>query len=270
MEVALKDILLTKGKEWLGIDINPSWIQFQPTRKGVRGDVTLMVFPFAKALQLPPAEVAERIGKHVKSEVSFVAHYEVIQGFLNFVFSETLWSDELISINQNDSFGIAEPDSKPMVMVEYASPNTNKPLHLGHLRNIFLGYAVAQLKKAHGHQVIKTQVINDRGIHICKSMLAWHRFAPIQSNGERETPSNSGLKGDKLVGKYYVEFEKHLQLEVKEILARWNAGDFSNTSAAAREKYQELVHALVGKDEKAQAAISDKIKELAKNAKGLT
>ena len=172
MEVALKDILLTKGKEWLGIDIDPSWIQFQPTRKGVRGDVTLMVFPFAKALQLPPAQVAELIGKHVKSEVSFVADFEVIQGFLNFVFSETLWSDQLVAINQNDSFGLAEPDSKQMVMVEYASPNTNKPLHLGHLRNIFLGYAVAQLKKAHGHQVIKTQVINDRGIHICKSMMA--------------------------------------------------------------------------------------------------
>ena len=265
MEVALKDILLTKGKEWLGIDIDPSWIQFQPTRKGVRGDVTLMVFPFAKALQLPPAQVAELIGKHVKAEVSYVADFEVIQGFLNFVFSETLWSDQLIAINQNDSFGLAEPDSKQMVMVEYASPNTNKPLHLGHLRNIFLGYAVAQLKKAHGHQVIKTQVINDRGIHICKSMLAWHRFAPLQANGERETPANSGLKGDKLVGKYYVEFEKHLQLEVKEVLTRWNGGDFSNTSASALEKFQELNQALVGKDEKAQAAISDKIKELAKN-----
>jgi arginyl-tRNA synthetase len=181
MEVALKEILLSKGKEWLGIDIDPSWIQFQPTRKGVRGDVTLMVFPFAKALQLPPAQVAELIGKHMKSEVSFVADFEVIQGFLNFVFSKTLWSDQLIAINQNDSFGLAEPDSKQMVMVEYASPNTNKPLHLGHLRNIFLGYAVAQLKKSHWHQVIKNQLTTEESIFVkaCWLGIALHPFRPM-------------------------------------------------------------------------------------------
>jgi len=210
MEVVLKDILLEKGKEWLGIDIEAHWLQFQPTRKDVKGDITLMVFPMAKALHLPPAEVATRLGSLLKAEVPFIQDFEVIQGFLNLVFSKTLWADTLHAINQTDTYGFADSNSKPLVMVEYASPNTNKPLHLGHLRNIFLGYAVAELKKANGHRVIKTQVINDRGIHICKSMLAWQRFAPLNAQGERETPANTGMKGDKLVGKYYVEFEKHL------------------------------------------------------------
>ena len=265
MEVVLKDILLEKGKEWLGIDIEAHWLQFQPTRKDVKGDITLMVFPMAKALHLPPAEVATRLGSLLKAEVPFIQDFEVIQGFLNLVFSKTLWADTLHAINQTDTYGFADSNSKPLVMVEYASPNTNKPLHLGHLRNIFLGYAVAELKKANGHRVIKTQVINDRGIHICKSMLAWQRFAPLNAQGERETPANTGMKGDKLVGKYYVEFEKHLQQEVKAIVQRWEEGDFSNSSKTAVAKFQELFQALAGKDEKAQAAIQDKIKDLAKN-----
>lgn len=265
MEIVLKDILLTQAPAWLGIDINPGWIQFQPTRKDVRGDITLMVFPFAKALQCPPAVAATKIGEHLKKEVDFIEDFEVIQGFLNLIFKEDFWMRCLQEMQKDDSYGLAPKNSKPMVMVEYASPNTNKPLHLGHLRNIFLGYSVAELRKANGHQVIKTQVINDRGIHICKSMLAWQRFAPLLNNGERETPSNSGLKGDKLVGKYYVAFETHLQLEVKEIITRWNQGDFSNTAVAIKDKFIELTHALEGKEEKAQEAIQDKIKDLAKN-----
>lgn len=265
MEHRLRAILLERGRDWLGIDINSDWIQFQPTRKDVRGDLTLMVFPFAKALQCPPAVAATKLGEHLQREVELIEGFEVIQGFLNLVFSQQYWLSVLDEVHSNPQFGFSAPNSKPKVMVEYASPNTNKPLHLGHLRNIFLGYSVAELKKADGYQVVKTQVINDRGIHICKSMLAWQRFAPIQPNGERETPSNSGIKGDKLVGKYYVEFEKHLQIELKEVLSRWSAGDFSNTSSVAAAKFKELSSAKEGKDEKAQAAIDDKIKELAKS-----
>jgi arginyl-tRNA synthetase len=120
--------------------------------------------------------------------------------------------NELKSASSQLDFGFAVPNSKPMVMVEYSSPNTNKPLHLGHLRNIFLGYSVAEILKVAGHSVVKTQIINDRGIHICKSMLAWLKYSPLNETGERENPSNTGLKGDKLVGKYYVEFDKHLKI----------------------------------------------------------
>lgn len=264
MEKVLKDLILSRGKLWFGIDVDPNWIQFQPTRKDVRGDLTLMVFPLAKALQKSPVLVGQQLGGLLKSELSFIEDYEVIQGFLNVVFSQSIWKNALASILSNEAYGISPAGTHPLVMVEYASPNTNKPLHLGHLRNIFLGYSVAELKKANGHQVVKTQVINDRGIHICKSMLAWQRFAPTLPNGERETPANSGIKGDKLVGKYYVEFEKQLQSQVKALLNRWEQDDFSGISDASIAKFSELKLAMNGKDDKTQAAIYDKIKELAK------
>ena len=151
------------------------------------------------------------------------------------------------------------------MMVEYSSPNTNKPLHLGHLRNIFLGHSVSEILKADGHEVIRTQVINDRGIHICKSMLAWERFSPLNKKGERETPSNTGLKGDKLVGKYYVEFDKNLQKEAKALMASWEQGDFSMCSDEVKSAFLNFQVAKEGKDEKAVQSIDDKIKELAKN-----
>ena len=151
------------------------------------------------------------------------------------------------------------------MMVEYSSPNTNKPLHLGHLRNIFLGHSVSEILKADGHEVIRTQVINDRGIHICKSMLAWERFSPLNEKGERETPSNTGLKGDKLVGKYYVEFDKNLQKEAKALIASWEQGDFSMCSDEVKTAFLNFQVAKEGKDEKAVQGIDDKIKELAKN-----
>ncbi len=163
------------------------------------------------------------------------------------------------------NYGLAPQNSKPTVMVEYASPNTNKPLHLGHLRNIFLGASVAEILRAVGHKVVRTQVINDRGIHICKSMLAWEKFSPVNARGERETPANTGLKGDKLVGKYYVEFDKALQKEAKEIMAQWQSGNFSDTPESIHQAVLNFEQAKQGKDEKACAAIDDKIKELAKN-----
>jgi arginyl-tRNA synthetase len=150
-------------------------------------------------------------------------------------------------------------------MVEYSSPNTNKPLHLGHLRNNFLGYSVAEILKAAGHEVIKTQIINDRGIHICKSMLAWLKYSPLNEIGERENPANTGLKGDKLVGKYYVEFDKHLKIETEAILNLWNKLEFEGFDSVVVTEVQRLQSAQVGKDEKAQETITDKIKEIARN-----
>ena len=265
MEQKIKELLLQHTKELFNSDISDASIQFQATRKDVKGDLTLVVFPFAKILQSSPQLAGEKIGVFVADRCEELESFEVINGFLNFTFSPAYWFNMLHSINKNESFGRAVHHSKPMIMVEYSSPNTNKPLHLGHLRNIFLGHSLSEILKAAGHEVIKTQVINDRGIHICKSMLAWEKFSPTNSKGERETPSNTGLKGDKLVGKYYVEFDKQFNAEAKQIIAQWDTGDFDGTSAAVVELYKKFQEALLGKDEKAQQAIHDKIKELAKN-----
>ena len=153
------------------------------------------------------------------------------------------------------------PKSKPLVMVEYASPNTNKPLHLGHLRNIFLGDSVSSILEANGHEVIRTQIINDRGIHICKSMLAWEKFSPINDKGERETPDSTGLKGDKLVGKYYVKFDQQMNQEASALMDAWSQG---NIDAALQDEVHKLQQAKVGKSEEQTKAIDAKLKELAK------
>jgi arginyl-tRNA synthetase len=170
--------------------------------------VTLVIFPFVKALKCSPIEAGNKIGDFLKEKLNSIASFEVVSGFLNLSINSIYWIEQLKVIEVDQLFGFESPNSKSTVMVEYSSPNTNKPLHLGHLRNNFLGYSVAEILKANGHKVVKTQVINDRGIHICKSMLAWERFSPVNAQGERETPENTGLKGDKLVGKYYVVFDQ--------------------------------------------------------------
>ncbi len=269
MENLIKQTLIDHSNSLFGHEIDPHLIQFQKTRKEVAGDLTLVVFPFVKLLKSSPVEVGTKLGDFLKSEISAIESYEVIQGFLNLKFSSEYWLNQLNAIQQNDRYGFQAIHSKPTVMVEYSSPNTNKPLHLGHLRNNFLGYAVAEILKANGHQVIKTQIINDRGIHICKSMLAWERFSPVNEKGERETPENTGLKGDKLVGKYYVEFDKQFNAEAKSIRADWEQGIWENYPEEVRLQYEKFEQAKVGKDEKAQQAIDDKIKDLAKNQTGL-
>lgn len=265
MEEQIKNVLLQKAAVVLGIQIDENQLQFQRTRRDVSGDLTLVVFPFVKALRCSPVEAGEKIGALLKGELNDIAAYEVIQGFLNLTFTDKYWVDVLKEIDKNKKFGFAAEDSKPTIMVEYASPNTNKPLHLGHLRNIFLGYSVAQILKASGHKVVKTQIINDRGIHICKSMLAWQKYSPLNENGERETPQNTGMKGDKLVGKYYVEFDKHFIREAKEIEAAWAQGDFSGESEDVKAEYLRLKASKEGKDEKAVKGIDGKIRDLAKN-----
>lgn len=265
MEQHIQEVLIQHSETLFGMQIEAKNIQFQLTRKEFEGDLTLVTFPFAKLLRTSPNDAAEKIGAFLKETIPSISSYEVVQGFLNLSIASDYWTDALNAIHQDNRFGYAPADSKGRMMVEYSSPNTNKPLHLGHLRNNFLGYSVSEILKANGHKVVKTQIINDRGIHICKSMLAWERFSPQNEKGERETPENTGLKGDKLVGKYYVEFDKQFNAEAKEILAAWESGEFDNYPEKTIAEFHKLTEAKIGKDEKAIQALDAKIKDLAKN-----
>ena len=265
MENKIKELLLSNAEEVFGAAVSEGQIQFQKTRKEYEGDLTLVVFPFVKLMKCSPVQAGEKIGEFIQAKIEEVSGFNVVNGFLNLVISGDYWLDFLGNADSNERFGYKTADSKPTVMVEYSSPNTNKPLHLGHLRNNFLGYSVAEILKANGHKVVKTQIINDRGIHICKSMLAWERFSPLNEKGERETPANTGLKGDKLVGKYYVEFDKNFNKEANEIIAKWESGDFDEYDAAVVEEFKKFNSSKEGKDDKAIAGIDGKIKDLAKN-----
>lgn len=269
MEKEIKEILLNNSEALFGFQIEEKLIQFQKTRKDVEGDLTLVIFPFVKLLKTSPAEAGEKIGSFLKGELGFIQDFNVVSGFLNFIITGEYWVKQLMVIEGNSTFGYADKDSKPTIMVEYSSPNTNKPLHLGHLRNNFLGYSVAEILKANGHKVVKTQVINDRGIHICKSMLAWEKFSPLNEKGEKETPDNTGLKGDKLVGKYYVEFDKQFNAEAKSIIEGWESGDFDGFNQEVIAEFKRLFESKSDKDDKAIAGIDAKIKDLAKNQTSL-
>ena len=269
MENQIKQLLLDNATTLLGTEIEPSIIQFQKTRKDVEGDLTLVIFPFVKALKCSPVEAGNKIGEFLLEKLSFVERFNVVSGFLNLIVKSDYWLSELKRIDQEEKFGYSLENSKPTIMVEYSSPNTNKPLHLGHLRNNFLGYSVAEILKANGHKVIKSQIINDRGIHICKSMLAWEKFSALNDKGERETPENTGLKGDKLVGKYYVEFDKQFNIEAKAIIASWENSDFDGFSENVVAEYKRLTASKEGKEEKAIKGIDEKIKDLAKNETSL-
>ena len=187
-------------------------IQVQPTNAEFEGSHTLVCFPIAKISKKGPEETARLIGEYLQTNSGIVSRFNVVKGFLNLVISDAVWVQVFESIYSNPSYGITPPTGKE-IMVEYSSPNTNKPLHLGHLRNNFLGYSVAEIYTALGYNVHKVQIINDRGIHICKSMAAWKSF------GHGETPQSTGMKGDKLVGKYYVEFDKNYKSQIKELIA---------------------------------------------------
>ena len=189
-------------------------IQIQTTRAEFEGDRTVVVFPLAGMAGAPPHVAAEQLGEALVASQDWISAYSVVKGFLNLTLTHQSWSEALHDAVGAPSWGFAPPSSKPKVMVEYSSPNTNKPLHLGHLRNNFLGYSVSRILEAAGHDVVKVQIINDRGIHICKSMVAW------QNLGNGETPSSTGEKGDKLVGRYYVAFDKAFKAEVAEAVAQ--------------------------------------------------
>jgi len=194
-------------------DVTVDKIEFQTTRKEFEGDITMVIFPLLKVIKSNPAELGNKIGNYLVENVTEVARFNVVSGFLNIVIADSYYLNFFNEIKDNSKFGYVtpNPDDKA-IMVEYSSPNTNKPLHLGHVRNNLLGYSVAEIIKASGKKVYKTQIINDRGIHICKSMLAWEKF------GNGETPESSNLKGDKLVGKYYVEFDKAYKAEINQLI----------------------------------------------------
>ena len=189
-------------------------IQFQKTRKDFEGDITLVVFPLLKASKKGAEQTADEIGSYLKGKVDEVFDYNVVKGFLNLSITKSFWFNQFVKAYNTTNYGVVDPDKNaPTYLIEYSSPNTNKPIHLGHLRNNFLGYSVAEVIKASGKNVKKVQIINDRGIHICKSMVAW------QDYGNNETPESSGIKGDHLVGKYYMEFSKHYKKEVAGLIS---------------------------------------------------
>src|SRR3954469_2509433 len=195
-------------------DVTVDKIEFQTTRKEFEGDITMVIFPLLKVIKSNPAELGNKIGNYLVENVSEVARFNVVSGFLNIVIADRYYLNFFNEIKDNSKFGYVtpNPDDKA-IMVEYSSPNTNKPLHLGHVRNNLLGYSVAELLKASGHEVYKVNLVNDRGIHICKSMLAWQKW------GNGETPESSLMKGDHLVGKYYVIFDKEYKKEIEGLKA---------------------------------------------------
>jgi arginyl-tRNA synthetase len=186
-------------------------VEFQSTRKDFQGDITVVTFPMLRQVKMNPTVLGERLGQYLVENSDEVVDFNVVKGFLNLVLSDAYYMEIFQALNSDINYGFSDPASKAAVMVEYSSPNTNKPLHLGHIRNNLLGYSVAQILKAAGHKVYKTQIINDRGIHICKSMLAWQRY------GEGQTPQSSALKGDKFVGNFYVKFDQVYKTEIAEL-----------------------------------------------------
>ena len=209
-------------------------VELQPTRKDFEGDITVVVFPILRVVKGNPAVIGEQIGKYLAENVPEIADFNVVKGFLNLVVSDSYYLDFFESIRNDENFG-RKPAEGKAVMVEYSSPNTNKPLHLGHVRNNLLGYSVAEIIKASGKKVYKTQIINDRGIHICKSMLAWKKF------GHGETPQSTGLKGDKLVGNYYVKFDKAYKEEISYLVAQGKTQEEAEKEAPLLKEAQQML-----------------------------
>lgn len=200
-------------------DVDVNAIELQPTRKEFDGDTTLVVFPLLKYIKTNPEKLGQQIGGFLKEKITGIEDFNVIKGFLNIVLNDALYLEFFNTIKERADYGFKSPsDETETILVEYSSPNTNKPLHLGHIRNNVLGYSLAKILKATGRHVYKTQIINDRGIHICKSMVAWKKFAQIDKNGKRATPASTGIKGDKFVGDFYVKFDEAYKKEVADLV----------------------------------------------------
>jgi arginyl-tRNA synthetase len=211
-------------------------VEFQSTKKDFEGDITMVVFPLVKQIKGNPLEIGTKIGEYLVENVAEVSKFNVVAGFLNLVISDQYYINYFNSIKNNNSFGFVTPtEGEKAVMVEYSSPNTNKPLHLGHIRNNLLGYSVAEIIKASGKKVYKTQIINDRGIHICKSMLAWQKF------GNGQTPNSTGLKGDKLVGNFYVEFDKAYKIEIATLISQGKTDEEAKKQAPLILEAQQML-----------------------------
>lgn len=218
-------------KTLYGQEVPEKMVQLQKTKREFEGNLTLVVFPFLKISRKKPEDTAQDLGEYIKQNCDAIADFNVVKGFLNLVIDSKAWIGLLNEMNSNPKFG-EKPvtENSPLVMIEYSSPNTNKPLHLGHVRNNLLGWSLAQIMEANGNRVIKTNIVNDRGIHICKSMLAWLKF------GNGETPETSGKKGDHLIGDYYVAFDKHYREEVAELKAKYVAESMDEEAATEKAK----------------------------------
>jgi len=246
----IQNILETKVKEgFLALyEIEIPSVEFQATRKEFEGDITVVVFPLLRYKKGNPAQIADDLGNYIIKNVTEVTNFNVVKGFLNLVIDDSFYINFFSDIYKNNNYGFVNPNTnEKAVMVEYSSPNTNKPLHLGHIRNNLLGYSVSEIIKASGKQVYKTQIINDRGIHICKSMLAWKRF------GNNETPDSTGLKGDKLVGNYYVKFDKEYKKEIADLIAAGKTEDEAKKEAPILIEAQEMLRKWESGDEETVA-----------------
>ena len=218
-------------KELYGADVPEKMVQLQKTKREFEGNLTLVVFPFLKISRKKPEDTAQEIGGWLQENDENIASFNVVKGFLNLVIAPAAWIGLLNSINADEKYGEKKADGdSPLVMIEYSSPNTNKPLHLGHVRNNLLGWSLAQIMQANGNRVVKTNIVNDRGIHICKSMLAWLKY------GNGETPETSGKKGDHLIGDYYVAFDKHYRMEVKQLVEQYTAEGMNAEEAEKKAK----------------------------------
>ena len=218
-------------KSLYGQEVTPKMVQIQKTKQEFEGNLTLVVFPFVKISRKKPEDTAQEIGQYLQDKCSAVASFNVVKGFLNLVIAQSAWLQLLADSDANPKYGEKKADdNSPLVMIEYSSPNTNKPLHLGHVRNNLLGWSLAKIMEANGNKVVKTNIVNDRGIHICKSMLAWLKY------GNGETPETSGKKGDHLIGDYYVAFDKHYREQVKQLTAQYTSEGMGEEEAEKKAK----------------------------------
>ena len=236
IETTLVQSVVEAIKSLYNTDFSAEKIQLQKTRKEFEGDYTVVVFPFLALSKKRPEETAQEIGEYLKNNVPAISSFNVVKGFLNLAISPSYWVDLLNEIDNNEKWGITPvTEESPLVMVEYSSPNTNKPLHLGHIRNNLLGYALSNIIEANGNKVVKTNIVNDRGIHICKSMLAWLKW------GEGETPASSGKKGDHLIGDYYVAFDKHYKAELNELMEKGMSKEEAEAASPLMAEAREML-----------------------------
>ncbi len=244
IEKMLTQQVLEAVKACYGVELTDKDVQLQQTRKEFAGDLTVVVFPFTRYSRKSPEETAKELGEYLKQNIEEVETYNVIKGFLNVVISSAYWIEVLNDVAKEEKYGYAKEPSGKTYMIEYSSPNTNKPLHLGHIRNNFLGWSVSEIQKANGHNVIMVNLVNDRGIHICKSMIAWEKFA----NGA--TPESTGTKGDHFVGDYYVRFDKEYKAQIKELMEQGKTEEEAKKEAPILLEAQEMLRKWEAGDEK--------------------
>ena len=236
LELIVSQAVVQAVQSLYNVEVSLDSVQLQKTKKEFEGDLTVVIFPFVKAARKSPEDTAREIGQFLHDNQALIANFNVIKGFLNLSISQDFWVEQLNEMANQTNYGSVQPAvDAPLMMIEYSSPNTNKPLHLGHIRNNLLGFSISRIQAANGWKVVKTNIVNDRGIHICKSMLAWQLF------GNGETPASSGLKGDHLVGKYYVIFDKEYRKEIKELMSQGQTEDEAKKNAPLMQAAQKML-----------------------------